>query len=416
MNTRKIKYVASGLLTGTVALAPAACGSSSSSGSASSDSGTISIGIVTPTSGSYAIIGKYVVDGATLAVDRINAAGGVDGKKLKLVVEDEKLDPVQTVKDMRDLSAKGINIAYGFGSSADCLAAQPVAKQLNMVFMGSCNDNSLVSDHFDPHFFQVAASLDSLTNATTSFIKGEFPSTKAWNMYSLDYVTGHTQVDSFKTALTKAVPDATFGKEVYAPLDATDVRSYVGSVKDAAASDGSDGLYVYAYGGADVAFLKQAAQADVYSKYSAVVNVAGDVISDEGVGAQLKPTWNIYDYFYKAYDNPANKQFIADFQSKYHQPPVAWAAQADIAIDAYAAALKKTGGSTDGDVMIKALEGLQFDSVKGPVTFRASDHVLEQSVTAYQCKGDSSSDNGISCDKWKVIPTEDVLPPSQVQR
>jgi len=416
MNPKTIMRSISPLAVVALALAVAACGSNSVSPGREQGSGTISIGIITPTSGADAILGKYVVDGATIAVDQINHSGGVGGKKLKLVVEDEKLDPVQSVKDMRDLNAQGINVVYGFASSADCLAAQPVAKQLDMVYLGSCNDNSLVSTKFDPHFFQVAASLDSLTNAASAFIKSDYRDVKNWDMYSLDYVTGHSQVDAFKTSLAKAVPGVQLGKETYAPLDATDVRSYVGSIKNAAGPAKADGLYVFAYGAADIAFLKQAAQADVYPGYAEVVNVAGDVVSDEGVGAQLQPTWNVYDYFYKAYDNPLNQAFAAAFAKTYKSEPVAWSAQADIAMTSIAQALKKTGGSSSANKMISALEGLSFDSIKGQVTFRPSDHVLEQSVVAYHCQGDAKSSTGIACNHWQVIPASEVLPPSQVQR
>src|SRR6266699_1568064 len=78
-------------------LAAAGCGSSGSGGSTDSGGGVISIGASVPLSGDYTVYGQDYVRGATVAIDQINAAGGVNGHKLKLAREDDAADPTQAV-------------------------------------------------------------------------------------------------------------------------------------------------------------------------------------------------------------------------------------------------------------------------------------------------------------------------------
>jgi branched-chain amino acid transport system substrate-binding protein len=393
-----------------VAWLAVACGSGAGGGAA----GPIKLGLITPTSGAFAEIGSYSKNGAQVAVDEINRDGGVGGRKLELVVKDEQLSPTATVQDLRDLQSAGVNLVLGFASSDDCLAAAPVAQQLDMVLMGGCNDNSLTTTKFNKHFFQEANNLATLAAGTAGLVHDRYGSVKTWDVYSLDYVTGHDVVSLFKSDLAGAAAGAQLGKEVYAPLSAADVRSYVSSLESAVPAGGDHGLFDFTYGAASTALIKQGVPAGLFKRFAAVVNIAGSEPTAAAIGSQFPPNvWFVYDYYYQAYANPMNQRFVADYRKAYGGPPVAWSAQMHTMVYAFRDAIQKAGG-TDSAKLIPALEGMRFDSVKGSLQFRASDHLLVQPATAFQCGGDATAPQGYRCSQWDVIAADRVTPPSNV--
>ncbi len=400
---------------GLVGLLVACGGGGGGSTGTGSNQPPIKLGVITPTSGAFAEIGTYSKNGAQVAVDEINKSGGVNGRQLELVGTDEQMSPTATVQDLRDLQSKGVNLVLGFASSADCLAAGPVAQQLNVVLMGGCNDNSLTTTKFNKNFFQEANNLATLAAGAASLVRDKYSSISTWDVYSLDYVTGRDIVTLFKTGLTKEVPSAKTGKEVYAPLSAVDVRSYISSMESAVPEKSGHGLFDFTYGASATALVKQGVPAGLFDRFGAVLNVAGSEPTAATIGAQFPPMWFIYDYYYQAYTNAMSKQFVSDYQKAYGGPPVAWSAQFHTMVYAYKNAIQKVGG-TDSAKIISALQGLKFDSVKGSVQFRASDHLLVQPATAFQCAGDASAPQGYKCTQWDEIAADRITPPSNVSR
>ncbi|MEP6799023.1 MAG: ABC transporter substrate-binding protein, partial [Lapillicoccus sp.] len=120
-----------------VALATSACsggliGSGGSSGGAT-DSGPIKLGMVVPISGSSAPTGAYMKNGAQLAVDEINAAGGVlKGRKLELLVEDEACDAQQAVASANKVVSAGVVVSVGGYCSGATLPTLPIFQKANV--------------------------------------------------------------------------------------------------------------------------------------------------------------------------------------------------------------------------------------------------------------------------------------------
>src|SRR5215217_7079238 len=84
---------------------------------ASAQSGPIRLGLISPLSGSQEVIGRYQLAGATIAVNQINAAGGVLGRKIELVTRDDKAAPAAGVAAAKDLAGSGVNLMFGVLSS-----------------------------------------------------------------------------------------------------------------------------------------------------------------------------------------------------------------------------------------------------------------------------------------------------------
>jgi ABC-type branched-subunit amino acid transport system substrate-binding protein len=143
---------------GAIAMAVAACGTGSSGGGASAGGGgiktgpgvdaktkTISLGVLSPLSGPVAAIGKPLTAGQETYFRAVNAAGGINGWKVKLVEQDTKYDPQTEVQGYNGMAGNVAFIAQSLGSPTT-KAIQPLAAQQNMLIGAAAQDSSLVTD------------------------------------------------------------------------------------------------------------------------------------------------------------------------------------------------------------------------------------------------------------------------------
>jgi ABC-type branched-subunit amino acid transport system substrate-binding protein len=177
MGRVKSRPLAAACLAGAVAIGVAACGTGSSgSGSSSSSQGiqtgpgvdakakTISLGVLSPLSGQVAAIGVPLTAGQQTYFDAVNAAGGIDGWKIKLVKRDSKYDPQTQVQQFNGIAGKVAFIAQSLGSPTT-KAIQPLASQQKMLIGAAAQDSALVTDPImavigTPYAIDVANGLD----------------------------------------------------------------------------------------------------------------------------------------------------------------------------------------------------------------------------------------------------------------
>lgn len=371
--------------------------------------GALKIGLIDTISGAYAQVGTDTQRGAQLAIDEINAAGGADGRRLELVVKDEQLNPTATVQALRELQSAGVTITMGYASSADCLAALPVAAQNDMLVMGSnCIATALTTTKFDKHFFRVAPSDTMLTSAAAQFAHEHFPSIGTWDAYAPDYVTGHDDWTFFSEKLRRLSPGVQTGKTVFVPLAAQDVRSYVTALSSDLPADSakSHGLYLATFGGATAAVVKQGKPENLFGKFAATINVGGSEPTAAQLGADFPDAWFVYDYYYRAYATATNRRFVAAYQKAFRDAPNSWSYEGYATIYALRSAIERAK-SVGVDQIITALEQAPISTPKGVLRYR-SDHELAQPVTVFECKGDAGAPKQYTCPHWTAIPADKV--------
>jgi len=401
MIARRMLIVLSAIFTFSVSIAPALSGAQGAA--------TVKIGLIDTISGAFAEVGTDTQHGAQLAVDEINAAGGVDGRRLELVVKDEQLNPTATVQALRELQSAGVTITMGYASSADCLAALPVAAQNDMLVMGSnCIATALTTTKFDKHFFRIAPSDEMLTSAAAQFAHERFASITTWDAYAPDYVTGHDDWNFFSEKLRHLSPDVKAGKAVFVPLAAQDVRSYVTALSSSLPGDGAKthGLYLATFGGATAAVVKQGKPENLFGKFAATINVGGSEPTAAQLGADFPDVWFVYDYYHRAYATALNRRFVAAYQKAYGDAPNSWSYEGYATIYALRAAIDRAK-SVSVDKLITALEQTPIPTPKGILRY-GPDHELAQPVTVFECKGDASAPKHYTCPSWTAIPADKV--------
>ena len=181
MGKVKLHRLAAVCVVGTIAMGVAACGTGSSGGGDTAASGgiktgpgvdakakTISLGVLSPLSGPVAVIGKPLTAGQEAYFRAVNAAGGIDGWKVKLVERDSKYDPQTQVQAFNRIAGDVAFIGQSLGSPTT-KAIQPLADQQNMLIGAAAQDSSLVTDRVmavigTPYAIDNANALDYIAN------------------------------------------------------------------------------------------------------------------------------------------------------------------------------------------------------------------------------------------------------------
>ncbi|HET9880014.1 MAG TPA: ABC transporter substrate-binding protein [Candidatus Limnocylindria bacterium] len=374
----------------------------------------IRIGVIDMISGANAQIGTDTFQGATIAVDQINAAGGVLGRPLELVQEDEAPDSAAAVNALRSLNSDGVQFVMGFTSSADALAAIPIAEQIDSIIVGSHPaTTALTGPDVSPNFFRVSANDEMATTAISMFANENFPEITKWNVFGFDYVTGHDQWDSFVTNLTELNGDFTKGAEVFFPFDAVgSLQPYITSMLNALPADSAEneGLYMATFGAGTFNLIQQGAQYDIMDQFAVVAVVAGGGFLHQAqqLGADTPEMYSQYDYYYEAYDTPENQAYVEAYQEAFDTVPGSWATQGYMSVLAYAAAIEKAGNTEFEDVRT-ALEGITFAAPQGEVEIRAEDHQATVNVVMRHFVPDPDSEEGFEVADFEVFESADIL-------
>lgn len=140
---------------------------------------TVRIGLVQPLTGSVAYNGKSVVEGARLAVEEMNAAGGVLGKKIELIVEDGQCTPANSVNAVEKLVQKDkvVTLVGAFCSSATA-AIMPVAQKYKLPLITGVSSKASLTEQGNPYFFRAAETDALMAEAFAKILANDLKLTK----------------------------------------------------------------------------------------------------------------------------------------------------------------------------------------------------------------------------------------------
>ncbi len=349
------------LLTKLVAGAFVAAIGASSAGAAE----TIKLGVLMPTSGGGAAYGIPAINGVKLAIEEINAAGGVLGKKLEFVVRDTKLKPATGVAAARELITKdGVVALIGAVSSGVSLAVSQVAKQEKIVLIAPISKSiKLTREKKNKYTFQSSFNTEASGRVMAGIV--EKRGIKKLCVTGFDYAYSYDLFDAVKRNLKSAKVSATY----YVKLGTKD---YNGLISKLMSSD-CDGVAGAIWGGGFIAFAKQAKPFGLFKKKKFIWGA--EVGSTEMTG-KLKgdyPTgmWaNAYDLWYYTV-SPKHAAFHAKLAKlEGTKETNMWPITTYVAVKFLAAGIAKAG-STNSDKLVAALRGLSIDTPLGKRTIGA---------------------------------------------
>lgn len=340
------------------------------------DASVIRIGVVTPLSGTYAGIGQQVKWGLDLAAAQLNASGGILGRKLELIYEDEEANPAVAVQKAEKLfQVSKVDFLTGTVNSGSTLAVGQVAERNARLIATTVSfADSITGDKCSPNVFRVNARAGMQSAALADWMASTRPNANVFYL-GPDYEMGRSTVAAFKSAAEGK--GAKTAGEVFAPLDNKDYSPFFGQIRAARPTV----LYTSVAGNDTVRLFNQMAEFGVSNNIQ-IVGASGTVTSQNLPAIGKAANGFVTGVGYSPLlDSPENKKFIADFQAAAKTQPDLYGADSYGVLFFYKAAVEKAK-STDTDKVREAMRGLQWATPQGMKTMRAGDHQAMQEMYA----------------------------------
>jgi len=342
-------------------------------------SDVIRIGHLTPITGFLGPLGEFAQMGVRLAAEEINAAGGVLGRRIELVIEDSVNPQTASAKAERLIERDKVAMIIGEISSASALAIGQVANRTKTVFINTgANSDALRGASCNPFMFHIEAANSMMVTAVGTYLKNEnMIQGKKWYSLTADYAFGH---DLFRVAKKFVTENGgEFIGEELVPTDATDFSPYLLKIRQAQPDIVASNLA----GNQITNFIKQ------YAEYGLQFPITGfgfDTAVAWGAGqGNFSGIWPLI--WHHMVDTPSSKKFVEAFTSKYGKPPEnqCWGDYNSLKIVAQSFTEMK---SADPQKLAEHLrKGAKFDVLKSREGyFRAYDNQMVQEMYAVRAK------------------------------
>jgi branched-chain amino acid transport system substrate-binding protein len=343
----------------------------------------VRIGILRATKGSSATSGECALRATRWAVEKVNKAGGIAGRKVELVIEEEST-PQGTAERFRVLAGQKVDCVQGLVSTGNCLSVAPVAEEVRQLFMSwdgttqngvkdTMPDAKYVFKSTDNECEAVMASL-----LAVKYYKGKFKKIAGLNP---DYSYGKNNWEAFKQILTRygiefeVVADH-WVKVGFSPAD---LAPHIDALKKA-----KPDLIYSSILFADQGTLMKAAHTAGLTKHTKFVLPGGpsdiNVLKKETVPEKTILGLNTL-YFAYSKASPLQREFVHYYFDRYKTAPFSEADRGYFAFAAYKAgverAYKATGRWPSQEDVAAAIPGIEIQSLGGPGRYR-QDKIAEQ--------------------------------------
>ncbi|MDE2577397.1 MAG: ABC transporter substrate-binding protein [Hyphomicrobiales bacterium] len=340
--------------------------------------------------------------GMDLAIDEINQAGGVGGRKLEVVTRDDNADPGEAVRMAEELvSAEKVDLLAGGFLSNIGLALGDFAKQRKIVYLASEPlTNKLVWENGNRYTFRLRPS--TYMQAAMLAREAVKLQKKRWALIYPNYEYGQSAAATFKALMKKLQPDVEFVAEQATPLGKIDA----GAVAQALADAKPDAIFNVLFGGDLAKFVREGTTRGLFKTIPVVSLLTGEPEYLDPLKAEAPVGWIVTGYPWYGIETPEHKAFLDAYQKKYSDYPRNGSLVGYMTIKAIAAAIGKAGG-VETEKLVGAFSGLEFDSPYGKIMFRPQDH--QSTMGAYVGKTDVKDGKGVMVD-FAYRPGADFQP------
>ncbi len=347
--------------------------------------------------------GKQTQTGFLMGLDY--ATGGtmtVAGRKLVVIEKDDQGKP--DVGKSLLAAAYGddkADLAVGPSSSGVALALLPVAEEYKKILLVEpAVADSITGDKWNKYIFRTGrnSSQDAISNAVALDKPGTVIATLAQ-----DYAFGRDGVKAFKDAIRKAK----VVHEEYLPTTTTDFTAGAQRLIDKLKDQPGRKVIFIIWAGAGNPF--KIADLDL-KRYGIEIATGGNILPAMAAYKALPGMEGATYYYFGIPKNPVNEWLVANHYKRFQSPPDFFTAGGMSAAIAVVEALKKTGGDTATSKLIKAMEGMSFETPKGRMTFRPEDHQAMQSMYHFRIKVDPAFTWGVPELVREIKPEEMSIP------
>ena len=340
--------------------------------------------------------------GWELAVEEINRAGGINGRKIEVVSRDDGGNPGDAVRVAEELiSRENVALLTGTFASNVGLAVSNLAAQRRIVFIAAEPlTDKIVWENGNRYTFRLRAS----TYMQTAMLIPEAVKLKKvrWAIVYPNYEYGQSATASFKKLMTQAQPDVQFVGEQAPPLGKIDAGAVVQALIDAK----PDAIFSSLFAADLQKFVREGNLRGLF-KNTVEFNILGgepeylDPLKDE-----TPDGWWVTGYPWNEIKTPAHQKFLDAYRKRWNDYPRLGSVVGYTAMYTAANAMRKAGG-TDTEKLIAALKGLEMGTPFGPIVYRAHDH--QSTMGAYVGQLSSKGGKG-SMVNWRFADGANFLP------
>jgi branched-chain amino acid transport system substrate-binding protein len=341
------------------------------------------VGVLQPLTGVAAAGGKTALVGTQLATNRINKAGGINGRPVELVIADYESKPDAGRRKAEKLLVEdNVDVGEGGYLSNVCLACMPVFEEHKTVYMiGVCLDTTITTSHCSRYVFRPFDYAPAQAVAISPYLVKNLG--KKWHIVFLDYAWGQSTRDAYVEQIKKS--GGTVAGTTGIPLGTADMTAFISKI-----TGDFDGLFAIMFGANAVTFTRQAFDLGLFKK----ARYAGDGAVAESVhlpalGEKIEGFVGVNRYIpvlTKPLDTPHHKRFFEESKVLLKQmdpagpDPDRYVQSNFEAMNFLKLGIQKSGfqGRKDSMKLIEALEGMEVkegdDFPQGDKVLRKEDH------------------------------------------
>ena len=323
--------------------------------------------------------------GMELALEDINASGGVNGHKLELFTREDNANPGDAVRAGEELlSREGVDVIAGAYLSNIGLALADFAKQRKVFYMaGEPLTDKMVWQNGNRYTFRLRAS----TYMQVSMLVPEAlkMKKKRWALVYPNYEYGQSAAATFKQLMKAQQSDVEFVAELAPPLGKLDA----GAVTQALADAKPDAIFNVLFGADLTKFVREGQTRGLFTGREVVSLLTGEPEYLDALKDDTPSGWVVTGYPWSSLNTPEHSAFLLAYQKRYNDYPRLGSVVGFTMIKSIAQAYKKAG-SNDTEKLMAASRGMVVESPFGKITFRAED----QQSTMGAFVGKTKNDNG----------------------
>ena len=352
--------------------------------------GVIKIGEVNSYKSQPAFLEPYK-KGMELAVEEINAKGGVNGKKVELITRDDNANPGDAVRVAEELVAREkIDVLTGTFLSNTGLAVADFAKQKKIFFLaGEPLTDKMTWQGGNEYTFRLRPG--TYMQAAMLVPEAVKLKKKRWAIVYPNYEYGQSAVAAFKTLLKAAQPDVEFVAEQAPPLGKVDAGSVVQALADAK----PDAIFNVLFGADLSKFVREGNTRGLFKDREVVSVLTGEPEYLDPLKDESPNGWIVTGYPWYGVQTPEHKAFFLAYHGKYKDYPRLGSVVGYSMIKSVAAGIVKAK-STESLKLVAAFGGLPVDTPFGKITYRAEDH--QSTMGAFVGKTKNEGGKGVMVD------------------
>ncbi len=366
---------------------------------------TLKIGIVDCYSGPASTYTNDVRDAFKLEVEKINAAGGLYGRKIEVLTRDSKFKVDIGLAAAKELVyRKNVDILMGTINSALSLAISDMCKKEKVPFFVTFAKSAKITGAKGHRYVFSVTENTALAGKAAAVGLAKKPFVKYW-IAGDDYEYGHAIADGVWNNLKKMKPGVTLLGQSWWKVGEPDFTPYITAILSA-----KPDAVIVATGGRDcVPFLKAAKATGFNKQVPFYMHTATGLSALKALGQEApEGIIGTSNYFYYYPETPANKNFVKKFEQAYQRKPAVGALYGTLAAEFIFGAYQKAG-KIDTEKFIDAVEGMEVDSPVGKVVMRAYDHQAMLPMFMGTTQKAAGYDYLIAGD-IVTIPGKDVMP------